>query len=185
MTLIRFGQAAVLATAFAAFSPLPLLAAGGGDSVAPKPTQTTKECKTGKVWSDKKKRCVNPENSGLSDDALYHAVRELAYSGRLEEAQRVLAAMPDQSDDRVLTYWGFTHRKLGNVELGMTYYQKALAANPDNHLVRSYKGQAHVEAGDLVLARAELLQIRNRGGSGTWAEQSLRTAIKTGATYNF
>ena len=159
--------------------------AAGGDEPAPQPTQTTKECKKGKVWSEKKKRCVNPDNAHLGDDVLYGAVREFAYAGQLENAQRALSAMSNQNEDRVLTYWGFTHRKMGHAELGMAFYEKALSANPDNYLARSYKGQAHVEAGDLVLARSELVQIRKRGGAGTWAEQSLASAIETGVTYDF
>ncbi|PSL21661.1 tetratricopeptide repeat protein [Shimia abyssi] len=169
----------------AAFSPLPLFAAGSDDSSSPTTTNTTKECKNGKVWSDNKNRCVNPENSSLDVDTLYGAVRELSHAGRFEDAQRVLAAMPDQADDRVMTYWGFTTRKMGQVELGMEYYSKALALNPDNLLARSYMGQAHVEAGDLVLARAQLLEIRKRGGTDTWAETSLEEAIRTGNTYTF
>ncbi|MEP2530971.1 tetratricopeptide repeat protein [Shimia sp.] len=171
--------------ALASFAPAPLLAAGSDNNDPPQPTQTTKECKKGKVWSDKKKRCVNPENSELNSDTLYDAVRELAYAGRLQDAQRVLKAMPDQNEDRVLTYWGFTHRNMGDLASGMSFYEKALNANPDNLLARSYKGQAHIEAGDLVLARAELLEIRERGGEGTWPEVSLATAIRTGVTYNF
>ncbi len=159
--------------------------AAGSDSDSPQPTNTTKECKNGKVWSDKKNRCVNPEKSELDGDKLFGAVRELAHAGRYSDAQRVLAAMPDQSDDRVMTYWGFTHRKLGDVDLGMAFYDRALEINPNNFLARSYKGQAHIEAGDIVLARIELLEIRARGGVDTWPEQSLASAIQTGVTYNF
>lgn len=163
----------------------PVLAAGGDGNSAPKPTQTTKECKKNKVWSEKKKRCVNPENSGLSDDILYDAVRELAHAGRLEAAQGALTAMRVQNDDRVQTYWGFTHRKLGNIALGMMFYDRALTANPDNLLARSYLGQAHVQAGNLKLARAQLSEIRARGGTDSWAETSLASAIQTGMTFNY
>ena len=74
----------------------------------------------------------------MNDDDLYGAVRELAYAGRYLDAQGVLAAMSDQNDDRVLTYKGFTNRKLGNVEVAMVFYQKALDKNPDNIQARSY-----------------------------------------------
>lgn len=172
---------------------LPLGAfAAGGDSTGgstwtnpPKETQTTKECKGVKVWDDKKKRCVAPKNSGLDTDTLYNAVRELAYAGRPADAQGVLAAMPDQSDDRVLTYWGFTHRKLGDLDRAAFYYQAAIAANPDNILARSYMGQGFVEAGKTDLAIAQWREITARGGEGSWAEVSLREAIRTGLTYSY
>ena len=71
-----------------------------------------------------------------------------------EDAQAVLAAHPDQTDSRVLTYWGFTHRKLGNRALSQAYYDQAIAADPDNLLARSYMGQGFVEEGQFGLALA-------------------------------
>ncbi|MBU2941810.1 hypothetical protein Q4525_12765 [Shimia thalassica] len=175
----------ILAAAAIALTPQVLLAAGGEEPAVPKPTQTTKECKKGKVWSEKKNRCVKPENASLSDDILYGAVREYAYAGQYENAQTVLSAMSDQLDDRVLTYWGFTHRKMGNVETGMAFYKSAIETNPDNLLVRSYMGQAYVEAGETYLAYLELKEIRARGGAGSWPEESLANAIRTGTTYSY
>ena len=93
--------------------------------------------------------------------------------------------MSDQTDDRVLTYLGFTHRKMGNVDLGMRYYHKALAKNPDNLLARSYLGQGLIEAGDADAAVAQLREIIARGGKGSWSETSLRTALNTGVTYSY
>lgn len=166
--------------------------AAGGDSGGgttwtnpPKPTETTKNCKGVRVWDAEKKRCVKPKNSSLDTDTLYGAVRELAYAGRYTDAQGVLSAMADQSDDRVLTYWGFTHRKLGQQELANAYYQQAITTNPDNILARSYMGQGFVEQGKLDLAIAQWREIKARGGEGSWAEASLREAIRTGTTYSY
>lgn len=173
---------AFLSGAVALTLAAPAFAAGDATPTAPKPV---KECKNGKVWSEKKNRCTKPENAAVSDDLLYDNVRALAHSKRFDDAQAVLAAMSDQSEDRVLTYWGFTHRKLGDVGLGMAFYDQAITQNPNNILARSYLGQAHVEAGDLVAARNELQEIRKRGGAGTWAETSLASAIQTGITFNY
>jgi len=175
----------ILAAAAIALAPMSVMAAGADDPFVPKPTKTTKDCKKGKVWNDKKKRCVKAQRSDLSDDILYQAVREYAYAGQYENAQVVLSAMSDQTDDRVLTYWGFTNRKMGNTDLGMSFYQQAIASNPDNLLVRSYMGQAFVESGDTYLAFLQLKEIRARGGAGTWPEQSLEAAIRSGETYNY
>mgnify|MGYP003638080733 CR=1 FL=1 len=154
----------------------PVYAAGSGNETAPKPTETSEDCKGVRVWDEEKQRCVKPKESRLDDDQLYQAVRELAYAGRYEDAQGVLDAMSDQSDDRVLTYRGFTARKLG---------QQALDANPDNLLARSYMGQGLVAQGDRVAALTQLREINARGGADTWAATSLRTAIETGVTYNY
>jgi len=95
-----------------------------------------------------------------------------------------LAAMP-QDDDRTLTYMGFTTRKMGNAAAGMAFYTRALAVNPANILARSYMGQGMVEEGNIADALEQLRAIRAYGGTGTWAETSLRTAIATGQTFNY
>jgi len=160
-------------------------AAGGDDRAAPKPTATTTTCNGVKVWDDKKKRCVRPKQSSLDTDGLYGAARELAYAGRYTDAQGVLLAMADQNDDRVLTYWGFTHRKLGNIELANAFYHQAIAQNPNNLLARSYMGQGLVEEGLPAQALAQWKEIRTRGGVGTWAEVSLRQAMEMGQGFRY
>lgn len=170
----------------AALPGLAWAAGGGGTTTAPPPTTpTTKTCKGVQVWDPSQQKCVNPRGGSLDQDTLYGAVRELAYAGRLRDAQAVLATMADQQDDRVLTYWGFTHRKLGDRELGNTYYQQAIARNPDNILARSYMGQGFVEEGRTAEAMAQWREIKARGGEGSWAERSLRDAIRTGSTYDY
>lgn len=186
-------------------------AAGGGSSAGsgtdfsnpPKETETTKNCfserqwdpeqkayvrfsqKVNGVWDPNIQRCIRPDKaSSLDLDTLYGAVRELAYAGRYEDAQTVLGQMP-QDDDRVLTYWGFTHRKMGDVAQANAYYGKAIATNPDNVLARSYMGQGFVEAGDTEAAVEQWREIMARGGEGSWAEASLREAIRTGFTYSY
>ncbi|MBB94548.1 MAG: hypothetical protein CML68_08100 [Rhodobacteraceae bacterium] len=169
--------------------PVTGFAAGsGGSSDSTKPpssTKTSKSCFFGKVYDPATKKCVKADkSSALDDDTLYGAVRELAYAGKYEHAQVVLAAM-DQDDDRVLTYWGFTHRKMGHAALAEDFYQRALTANPDNILARSYMGQGYVTVGRVDDAIAQWKEIVGRGGEGTWAEASLREAISTGMTYSY
>ena len=171
-------------TALTLLVPLTAWAAGSGSDAPPKPTQTTQECSEGQVWDTKTSACVDAESSSLDDDTRYAAVRELAYAGRYSASLDVLATMQDRTDSRVLTYLGFNNRKLGRVEIGMAYYAQALAADPDNHLARSYMGQALVEAGDFDAARVQLAEIRSRGGAG-WPEQALAEAIDTGHTFAY
>ncbi|WP_323776433.1 tetratricopeptide repeat protein [Leisingera sp.] len=165
--------------------PITAHAAGGNDWNPPKPSETTKTCKGKRVWDANKKRCVRPRKSSLNQQGLMDAARELAYAGRQQDAQSVLRAMPDQQDSLVLTYWGFTHRKLGNLELAQTYYDRALKRNPDNILARSYMGQGLVEQGKYGAALIQWKEIKARGGDGSWAEASLRNALETGASYNY
>jgi tetratricopeptide (TPR) repeat protein len=175
----------------ALFLVLPGLAfAAGSDTPAtttqpPKTTQTTDTCKGVQVWDAAKKKCVNPQGSALDTDTLYGAVRELAYAGRYRDAQGVLAAMPDQNDDRVLTYWGFTWRKMGDQDLAQEYYIRAITRNPDNLLARSYMGQGLVESGKTDAAMEQLREIKARGGAGSWAETALSQAVESGETSSY
>lgn len=160
-------------------------AAGNPDPIAPKPTETTTICEEGHIYDEATQTCVVLQQDSLLDqDNAYDVVRELAYAGRYSDAQLLLASM-DQTDDRVQTYWGFTHRKMGNMDAAMAAYTQALDTNPDNILARSYMGQAFVTEGETHLAFVQLQEINARGGAGTWAAQSLENAIRTGVTYSY
>jgi tetratricopeptide (TPR) repeat protein len=172
-------RAALLAALVLA--PLPALAVLTEDEPPPGPTPTTTVCAEGYVWDTQKGRCVPPEDSGLTDDALFRAARELAHAGRHDEAIRVARAMAEPEGDMALTLLGFAHRKAGRTALGMALYDRAIAQNPDNLLARSYKGMAHVEAGEPDLARAELAEIEARGGAGGWPAEALSAALRAGA----
>ncbi|MEM9639081.1 MAG: hypothetical protein AAGA94_15630 [Pseudomonadota bacterium] len=154
---------------------------GGNDAPPPKPAVS---CEGAKVYDKKTKKCVNPQESSLKTEEIYLAVRQLAYAGRYDDAQVLTQALPEDHMGR-LTYMGFTHRKLGNLQLANMFYEQAIAENPGNILARSYMGQGLVESGDFVGALAQLRAIRDHGGAGTWSEASLRNAIETGTTYNY
>jgi predicted Zn-dependent protease len=174
-------------TAILLFTTLPFaaLAAGGDETAPPTPTETTTKCPENQIFDTVAKKCKNPQDASLGDDARFGAVRELAYAGRYPEALATLTAMQEGDSDRVLTYLGFITRKSGDMAGGMAYYARALAVNPNNILVRSYMGQALVEQGDIAAAARQLTEIRNRGGAGTWAEASLAHAVGTGQTLNY
>ncbi len=170
-----------LLVAFAiAAAPTFALAVGGDSSKPPTSTNTTQQCSQGMIWNPQIKKCVAPQHSGMSDDQLYTAVRELSYDGQYLHALAVLDAMQDQRDDRVMTYRGFNHRMLGNRAVARAWYDRALDENPDNFLARSYLGQGMVADGNLPGARVQLAEIRARGGGGSWAEAALQKAIETG-----
>lgn len=160
--------------------PATALAVGSGSDDPPTPTPTSTECPDGQVWDDKTEACVAAASRLLDDDTRYAAVRELAWAGRHASAGAVLDAMADQGASRVQTYRGFLARTVGDADAALGHYAAALAADPDNILARSYLGQGHVAAGDYLAARLQLLEIRDRGGAGTWAETALAEAIRTG-----
>lgn len=169
------------------FSLLPLsaFAVGDEDYDPPTPSETTTICEDGEIFDLATKTCMDPAESTNDDSAKLGDVRELAYDGAFQAALEVLDTLDDPQDPRALTYYGFAHRKTGNVALGMSYYNAALRADPDNILARSYMGQAFAEAGQTERAQEQLSEIRIRGGRGTWPEFALRQAIATGRGYSY
>ncbi|MEL7230787.1 MAG: tetratricopeptide repeat protein, partial [Pseudomonadota bacterium] len=128
-------------------------------------TSTTPTCKASMVWDKRKRKCVKAKSSSLSDDNIYEAARDLAYHNRHEEALTLLAMADNKSDPRILNYMGYSTRKLGRIEEGLTYYRAALKADPDYTLVREYMGEAFLQLGKVDKAREQLAEIEKRCGT--------------------
>lgn len=159
--------------------PTQSLAVGFSEETEPpKPSETTTECATGTIWDDKTESCVAPEDTKQDQAELYRDARELAWAGRLDDAIRVLNAM--RESDQVLTYKGFVARKSGNWLRAESFYQAALARNPDNLLARSYYGRGLLSIGDRTGAEMQLREIRARGGRVSWPELALRLSLEGG-----
>ena len=173
--LIYLSLAAFLMTSGSSMT----FAAGGGSSGG---GADPLKCKKGEVLKKvgNVKKCVKVESGILPDDELYEQGRVLAKSGQYECALQVLAAIENQNDPRVLNYTGYSNRKAGRLEIGITYYRKALAINPNFVLAREYLGEGYVAAGRLDLAKLELNEIKNRAGTGSEEYQDLSKAITTG-----
>ena len=167
-------------------------AADSDTTTPPVATETTTTCTDGKIWNEEKKECVAPEDMKPAeatpteeqkkseieiDNKLYEAAREFAYAGQYENALRALRAASNQEDPRILNYLGYNTRKLGNMELGMSFYKRALQKDENYILARSYMGQALIEQGDIEGARVQLVEIRDRGGENTWAYRALLQSL--------
>ena len=158
--------------------------AAGGDNNAPaepvlhcKKGEAVKKVKVGGVWV---KKCVPLESGILSDEDLYQQGRQLAKAGEYDKALLVLATIKNQNDPRVLNYTGYSNRKAGRLEIGITYYRKALAIDPNFVLAREYLGEGYVAAGRIDLAQIELNEIKNRAGVDSEEYKDLSKAITTG-----
>jgi tetratricopeptide (TPR) repeat protein len=160
------------------------LAAGGGGTTTTSPA--TLKCKKGQVVKEivkngtKKKICVKATSGVLPDEDLYQQGRLLAKQGQYDWALQVLAVIQNQNDPRVLNYQGYSNRKAGRLELGIGYYRKALAINPNFVLAREYLGEGYVAAGRTDLAKAQLAEIEKRCGT-TCEEYKDLSEVITGA----
>lgn len=141
---------------------------------------TAKTCPKGQVWSKTQKKCVALKSEGLTDDDLAQGGRALAKAGRYDEAIEVLSAVARSDDPLVLTYLGYSHRKQGQVDLGISYYRKALAVDPDNVDTREYLGEGYAATGRADLARRELAEIEKRCGRTCEEYQALSGVLAGG-----
>ena len=154
---------------------------GGGSS-----NNSVLQCKKGEVVKKvtvngvTKNKCLPVASGILPDEELYQQGRFLAKAGRYEEALIVLASIKDQNDPRVLNYTGYSNRKAGRIDVGITYYRKALAIDPNFVLAREYLGEGYVAAGKIELAQVELDEIKVRAGVNSEEYKDLAKSIATG-----
>ncbi len=177
LSLASFIGAGVIFSAGLIFQ-VPAFAAGESNSTVRVPT-----CKKGFAYNKRRKKCVRIKKSeNFSDDNIYWAAKDLAYNARYQEAINLLNLASNKNDPRILNYLGYSTRKLGNVEKGLTYYQAALKADPDYTLVREYMGEAFLQLGQVDKAREQLGEIANRCGTSCREYTLLETQINKYAT---
>ncbi len=173
-----------LAAVFMAAGLTTAFAAGESSTAAPSPKPAL-QCKKGEVIKKVMKNgakvdtCVKVKAGILPDEDLYQQGRQLAKDGEYDWALEVLAAVQNQNDPRVLNYTGYSNRKAGRLDVGISYYKKALAIDPNFVLAREYLGEGYVAAGRVDLAKLELNEIKTRVGENTEEYKDLLKAITT------
>ncbi len=121
-------------------------------------------CPEGKVMDADKKECVEA-TPGTEKKTLWQNGRDFANAGQYERAIRTLELAEMTNDARVLSYLGFSHRKLGHLMVAMGYYEAAIAADPDYVKVREYMGEGFLQMGNPDGARGQLAEIGKRCGT--------------------
>ena len=139
----------------------------------------SKKCPSGTAWSKQQGKCVPLKKGSLSDEDLARAGRQLARDGHYLDAIKVLKMAANENDPAVLTYLGYSHRKLGNIDLGISLYKKALDIDPDNVDTREYLGEGYVSKGELDLAWLELSEIEKRCGTACEEYRALEKALRS------
>ncbi|MEO0636088.1 MAG: tetratricopeptide repeat protein [Pseudomonadota bacterium] len=163
---------------------VPAFAAGGGSNNSSNSKDMA--CPSGQVFDRKAKAkdgkmgaCVSmkDKSASLTDQMIYDTGEALALAGRYEEAIDMLTLAANRNDPRILNYLGFSHRKLGRVEVGMGYYREALRIDPGFTLARSYMGEAFLMRDDVPSAREQLDLIASMSGTTSTEYQLLSNAI--------
>ena len=167
----------------------PAEAAPKPEDAAAKPEMTPEEtakkaaeaCEEGKVMDAEKKECVEA-TPATDKKTLWENGRNFANAGQYERAIRTLELAEMSGDARVLSYLGYSHRKLGHLLVAMGYYEAAVAADPDYVKVREYMGEGFIQMGNLDGARGQLAEIGKRCGTGCAEYAMLEQAIRAAET---
>lgn len=141
------------------------------------PSEPVQVCPKGKVWSSTAKKCVRVRSGEVPDSELIEQGRQLALAGHYEQAIAALEAVARRDDASVLTYLGFSYRKLGDIDRGMALYARALAIDPESVATRAYLGEGYLQKGDVEAAKAQLIEIARRCGTNCPEYAALGDAI--------
>ena len=146
---------------------------GGGNDASP----TNQSCKKGEVWDKNKKKCVKAQSGLLPTRTSTSRAARWPGWASMTGRSRFWPLVQNQNDPRVLNYMGYSHRKAGRLDIGITYYRKALAIDPNFNLAREYLGEGYIAAGRIDLAMAELAAIEKSCGTTCEEYQDLSAAI--------
>jgi tetratricopeptide (TPR) repeat protein len=164
-----------LILSFALFIGPPAYAAGSGGSSGGSSTPT---CKSGYVWDKKKKKCVQKNAQIFPDSDLVEQAWALARKGEFEAGRILFNAVANKQNPEVLNGLGYTNRKLGQFDVAIDYYRKAIAMNPNYAEAREYLGEGYVTMGKIDLAKEQLGEIRRICGTSCEEYADLNEAIE-------
>ncbi|MBW8812051.1 MAG: tetratricopeptide repeat protein [Caulobacterales bacterium] len=105
-------------------------------------------------------------------------INEKRYDEALKSLDAARAAFGPHPD--ILTYQGYTWRKMGQLDRAEGYYRQALAIAPNHVGATEYYGELKVERGDLAGARRMLAKLDRVCAYGCAEAETLRRWIDLG-----
>jgi len=120
----------------------------------------------------------DPASGDRSYVQAVHLINEKRYADALVElhhASDVFGPHPD-----VLTYTGYTYRKMGDYDRAERYYKEALKIAPNHVGATEYYGELMVERGDIHGARRMLAKLDRICSFGCVEAEDLRRWIENG-----
>ncbi len=98
------------------------------------------------------------------------------YAGAIPLLQKSIAADPTNADAH--NYLGFSHRKLGNVDVALTHYGKALELKPKHRGANEYLGELYLDLGQMDKAKERLKVLDGACFFGCEEYRELKAKIK-------
>ncbi|MBV9571196.1 MAG: tetratricopeptide repeat protein [Alphaproteobacteria bacterium] len=114
-------------------------------------------------------------NGATDYAAALRLIRDQHYAEAIPRLEKALHARPRDAD--VLNYLGFTQRMVGNYQVSLDYYQRALALNPDHRGAREYMGELYLKLNQLANARTQLAELARLCPSGCEEKEVLTKSI--------
>lgn len=105
------------------------------------------------------------------------AIKVKNYDAALHELQGMVVNVNDQTPD-VYSLMGFVLRKSGDRPQAMTYYRKALDADPTHRGALEYQGELYVELGQIDKAKENLAKLDRLCLFGCEEKNDLKQAIE-------
>jgi len=100
----------------------------------------------------------------------FQTARALILSGRYEAGIAAMKSLGFDDHPDIASSIGFAYAKLGNAGEARTWYNRALAADPNHISTLVYSGALYVAQGDLVKARDDLERIKTICGAAACSE---------------
>ena len=132
------------------------------------------------------KKSAKKKKSSSAEDFLagYHAAYALIYDhGDYVGGIAALRALSYDDNADVATLLGYASRKLGRYDDAKSWYERALAADPNHAVTWSYYGMWQAEQGNLLKAKDDLEKVRFICGTDCRPYKMLKDVIDGTATY--
>jgi len=173
------------ALVFSAVLITPDIATAAGEANPAPPSQTYQPTQTYQPMTHLKKSAKKKKTSSAEDFlAGYHAAYALIYDhGDYVGGIAALRALSYDDNADVATLLGYASRKLGRYDDAKSWYERALAADPNHAVTWSYYGMWQAEQGNLLKAKDDLEKVRFICGTDCRPYKMLKDVIDGTATY--
>src|SRR5262245_16693092 len=143
--------------------------------------QSSQSSKPAKAAKKKTKKEKKPEHQFING---YRAAHATIYKRHdYAKAIDMLKALGHDDNPDVANLIGYSSRKLGRYEDSKTWYERALAADPNHSRTWSYYGMWHAEQGNVLKAREHLAKVASLCGTKCRDYTELKGVIEGTRTY--
>ena len=124
-----------------------------------------------------KARLESAAAPATQDGSAFAQARDLVLGGQYDAGLAAMRALKFDDHPDIATFVGLAYRKLGRTDEAKSWYERALAADPNHKLALSFYGMMRAEQGDLAGARINLIKIGQICGDTNCGEYQALQAV--------